>query len=384
MKITQAYEFVNDATKEILGEQAIDVDAELGNIVDVGKAIENIYADGAGLDAYVKAIANRIGKMLFVSRAYRGALPKILKDSWEFGSIVGKIQAELMDAGENEAWELVQGASYDPYVVNLPVVDAKFFNKMATFEIDITLPRDQVKQSFISADEMMRFLAMLEVQVNNSMEVKIEALTRACIANMIGVTIDDGTATPRCVKLLSDYNTIAGTSLTAAQALINEGFLRYAAGVLILYKGYLAEYSTLYNIGGKARHTPNDLLHFVVNTEFAARMKTNLGSTTYHKDLVELPFYEEISSWQGTGMGGSFADRTTIAGKCVSDSETITVNQSGVIGVMFDNDALGILQPKRKTETIYNPKGEFYNNFHKWESRQFNDFNENCVVFLLA
>ena len=50
---------------------------------------------------------------------------------------------------------------------------------------------------------------------------------------------------------------------------------------------------------------------------------------------------------------------------------------------MFDHEALGVLQPRRRTTTAYNPKGEFYNEFHKAESRYFNDFNENFVLFTL-
>lgn len=384
MKIEQAYNFVNEAQKEILGEQAIDVAKDLSNIVDVGKAIENIYANGEGLDAYVKAIANRIGRMLFVERAYRGSLPKILMDAWEFGSVMGKIQADLLEAKENETWELINGASYDPYVVNLPVVSSKFFNKMATFEIDITLPTEQVKQSFVSADEMARFLSMVETQVNNSMELKIDSLTRTCVINFIGATINNNNGA-RVVRLLTNYNTIKKTSLTAQQALLDADFLRYACGVLILYKGYLKEYSTLYNIGGKARHTPEDLLHVIVNTEFATRIKTNLGSTTYHKDLVELPKYEEVSSWLGTGTDGAFDSRSKVAGVvALADGTTASVEQSGVVAFMFDHEALGVLQPKRRTTTAYNPKAEYYNEFHKWESRYFNDFQENGVVFLLA
>lgn len=384
MKIEQVYEFVNDAQKEILGESAIDLDKDLSKIVDVGNAIQNIYADGSGLDAYVKAIANRIGRMLFVDRAYRGALPKILMESWEFGSIIGKIQAELPDAQENETWELVNGSSYDPYVVNLPIVDAKFFNKMATFEIDITLPSVQVKQSFNSADEMTRFLSMIETQVNNSMELKIESLTRACISNFILATADDGSSA-RVVNLVTNYNNINGTSLTAQSALLDAGFLRYAVGVLLLYKGYLGEYSTLYNIGGKARHTPSDLLHFIVNTEFASRIKTNLQSNTYHEDLVTLPKYEEVSFWQGSGTAGAFADRALVAGKFVEADGSVADADSvaNVVAVMFDHEALGVLQPRRRTTTAYNPKGEFYNEFHKSESRYFNDFNENFVIFTL-
>ena len=391
MEIKQVYDFANEAQKEVLGEKAIDLAKDLSNIVDVGESLTNAQ----GVDAYVQAIANRIGKMLFVSRAYTGRLPKVLKDSWEFGSIIGKLQAELMEASTNESWALVDGASYDPYVVNLPKISSKFWNKMTTFELDITYPEDQVKQSFASADELMRFMSMLETQVNNSMELKIDTLTMGTLINFIGGIINeeatDG-ANARVVHLLTEYNGLISTPLTADSALVNKGFLQYATARMIEYKARLAQYSTLFNLGGKPRHTPADLLHFVVHSTFATRAKTHLESDTFHKDLVSLPYYEEVAYWSGPGTTYALADTTKIAGVVAYNEQdadgVITeakgaVNKSYVIAVMFDHEALGVLQPRRKVKSIYNPKGEYFNNFHKWESRQFNDFNENGVVFIL-
>lgn len=378
MTINQVYQFVNDATKEVLGETAL-VNEDLSNIVDIGDSIQNAL----GVDSFYKAIVNRVGRMLFVTRPYKGKYLKMFMDAWEFGSIVGKIQAELMDATEADQWQIVNGASYDPYTVNLPVVSAKFFNKALAFEIDITTPVEQIKQSFASADEMARFLSMLEVQINNSMELKMEALAQRTINNMIGATIDTNNAA-RVVHLLTEYNTLAGTALTASTCLIDAGFLRYAVGRLIDYKAFLSEYSELYNEEGKSRHTPADLLHFVVNSTFASRIKTHLQSSTYHEDLVALPLYEEVSKWQGTGTAGSFTDRTTIKAQVVTaDGSTASVDKANIVACMFDHEALGILQPKKEVRTAYNPKGNYYNSFHEWHSRYFNSFTENMVVFVL-
>ena len=390
MTITQAYTYVNDAQKEVLGEQAITLTNDLTNIADVGVALQNAL----GVDAFYGKIANRIAKMMFVDRAYTGRLPKIFKDAFEFGSIVGKVQCDLLDAQQDEAWQIIQGASYDPYVVNLPVVSSKFWNKMSVFEIDVTFPDDQVKMSFTSRDEMLRFLAMVETMVNNSMEIKMDALVSACLVNFIGGILKDESdngANARVVHLLTEYNTLAGTTLTAKQALISEGFLRYAVGRMIEYKGYVRNYSTLFNVGGKPRHTPESLLHFVVNEVFASRAKTHLQSVTYNEELVKLPNYEEVSYWLGTGTSMDLQDCTTIAGTIEYNTQAgdvITpskgsVNQDYVIGVMFDDEALGVLQPNRKVTSQRNNKAEYTNYFHKWASRYFNDFNEVGCVFVL-
>ena len=391
MKIEQVYNYVNDAQKEVLGEKAITLTNDLFNITDVGSALE----DAMGVDAFYGKIANRIAKMLFTDRVYRGRLPKILKDSFEFGSIVGKLQAELIDAQQDESWAIINGASYDPFVVNLPVISSKFWNKLDAFEIDVTYPDNQIKTSFTSGNEMMRFLSMIETQVNNSMEVKIDALVSACLANFIGgILLDEvkrGTPTPRVVHLLTEYNTTAGTSHTAASALIDAGFLRYAVARLLEYKGFVANYSKLFNVGEKARHTPADLLHVVVNEVFASRCKTHLASQTYHEEFVKLPLYEEVSYWLGTGTSMALADCTKVAGVVEYNTQvgnviTTTkddIDQDYVIAVMFDNEALGMLQPARRVRSQRNEKAEYTNYFNKWQSRYFNDFNEVGVVFCL-
>ena len=378
MLFTQVYQFVNDAQKEVLGETSV-VAEDLSNIVDVGN---DISALPDGYEHFYNALVNRIGRMMFVDRVYTGKFRKLFRDQWEFGSILGKVQAELMDASENDEYQIINGASYDPFVVSLPVVSAKFYNKAVTLEIDITTPVEQVKQSFKSRDEMVRFLSMIEVMVNNSMELKLEILASRAVNNLIAVTADGAGA--RKIDLVTEYNTLAGTSLTASNCLINEGFLRYATARMLEVKGYLADYSTLYNIGGKARFTPADRLHLEINSTFASRCKTHLQSTTYHDDLVELKGYEEVASWQGTGTGGALADRTKVDVTAIlDDGTTKAVSVTNVVAVMFDEYAVGILQPKKEVRTAYNPKGNYYNAFHTWASRYFNDFNESAVIFTL-
>lgn len=379
MKIEQVYQFVNDATKEVLGETGLKVAEDLSNIVDVGESIAN----AVGYDAYVAALVNRIGRMVFVNRPYDGRYPKLLVDAWTFGSILGKVQAELMDATENESWNLIQGASYDPYVVNLPVVDVKFYNRQVVFEIDITLPKDQVKQSFTSAQEMGRFMAMLETMVRNSLNLKIDALLATAVNNFMAATIDTNNSA-RVIHLVTNYNAIAGTSLTADSALVNTEFLRYASAVILEKADQLTAYSKVHNEGNKARHTPKGLQHAILHSTFATRLDTHLGSVTFHDKMVKLSDFDTTPFWQGSGTGFAWADTSKIDVTAhLDDGTSKAVSKGNIAAFIFDREALGVLQPKEDIEGIYNPKGSYYNEFYKYATRLFNDFNENAVVFLL-
>ena len=374
MEMNQIAPLVNNFTSESIGESAI-LNEDLSNVVDVGESIFNANQ----FDHYVKSLVNQVGRMIFVNRAYRGSAPSVLMDSWEFGSVLEKISSEMPIATENETWELVDGASYDPNVFYQPRAEAKFFNKRITFEIDRSITERQVKESFQTPTQLNSFISMLYNEVEKSLTVKMDALIMRTINNMIGETIHDANPV-RAVNLLTMYNTRYGESLTAANAITTPEFIRFAAFQMGLYVDRMAKMSTLFNIGGKARFTPRDLLHIVTLSEFSAAAEVFLQSDVYHDEYTRLVNSERVAYWQGSGTSYSFTDTAKINIKLASDNST-TVEQGGILAIMFDRDALGVTHYESRVTTNYNPKAEFTNYFYKKEAGYFNDTNENFVVF---
>lgn len=383
MEVKQIYSLVNDITSEITGKTDL-VKEDLTNIVDVGKELFSI----SDVDNYVKSLVNRVGKTIFVNRKYSGKIPSVVMDSWEFGSILQKISADLPNATEDESWELENGASYDPNVFYKPTVSAKFYNSKITFEVPLSFTEKQVKESFNSASELNAFISMLYNAVEKSMTVKTDSLVMRTINNMIAQTYNTDNAGVRAVNLLAGYNTIkGGTPLTVDKALTDTDFLKYASMQVALYADRLGTMSTLFNAGGKERFTPRDMLHIVLLSDFAQSTKTYLESDTFNKELVELPKYETVPYWQGSGNSFEFSKVSKI-NVTISD-ETATggkkdIEISGILGVMFDRDALGVSNLDRRVTTNYNPKAEFFSNWYKFDAGYFNDLNENFVFFYIA
>ena len=383
MEVKQIYSLVNDITSEITGKTDL-VKEDLTNIVDVGKELFSV----SDVDNYVKSLVNRVGKTIFVNRKYSGKIPSVVMDSWEFGSILQKISADLPNATENESWELENGASYDPNVFYKPTVSAKFYNSKITFEVPLSFTEKQVKESFNSASELNAFISMLYNAVEKSMTVKTDSLVMRTINNMIAQTYNTDNAGVRAVNLLAGYNTIkGGTPLTVDKALTDTDFLKYASMQVALYADRLGTMSTLFNAGGKERFTPRDMLHIVLLSDFAQSTKTYLESDTFNKELVELPKYETVPYWQSSGNSFEFSKVSKI-NVTISD-ETATggkkdVEISGILGVMFDRDALGVANLDRRVTTNYNPKAEFFSNWYKFDAGYFNDLNENFVFFYIA
>ena len=379
MEIKQVYQFVNDAVGEVIGDTAI-VAEDLSNVVDIGNAIFNASA----FDAYVKSLVNHIGKVIFVNRPYRGSAPSVLMDAWEYGSVVEKIHSEMPEAVENESWDLVDGQSYDPHVFHQPVAEVKFFNKMTTFEIEASITERQVKQSFSNATQLNAFISMIFNEIEKSMTVRTDALIMRTINNMIVETAKDagGTGSPRAINLLSKYNTLYGESLTATNAIVDPDFIRYAAYQIALYTDRLTRMSTLFNVGGKQRFTPKDLQHIVMLSEFRAAADVFLQSGTFHDEYTKLVNAETVPFWQGSGTDYAFTSTGAINAKPASggDAQSIT----GVLGCIFDRDALGVMNNNQRVTTQWNAKAEFTNYFYKKDARYFNDLNENFVYFYVA
>ena len=391
MEVKQIYAIVNSVSSEVLGKTDIVKD-DLTGIVDLGTEVFN---QGA-VDNYVKSLVNHIGKVVFVNRPYSGKVPSVLMDAWEFGSVMEKVSADIPAAEENDTWNLTDGQEYKQDVFHKPVVTAKFFNSKVTFEVPVSITERQVKESFSSAEQLNGFLSMIYNAVDKSMTIKTDALIMRTINNMVGETLKADAAkftqsgkalsyasasTVRCVNLLYLYNQANGTSLTAAQAILNPDFIRYASYQMGLYADRLQSISALFNIGGKDRFTPKDALHVVLLSDFAKAAQAFLYSDTKNMEQVLLPNAETVASWQGSGQDYSFAHTSAINIKTASGTD---VNISGVLGVMFDRDALGVCNTDKRVTTNYNAKAEFFNNWYKFDASYFNDTNENFVVFYVA
>lgn len=385
MTVTQVKDLMNEVTREVLGEENI-VNENLSNVVDIGTQIFN----SSSVDSYVKSLVNHIGRVIFVNRVYRGSAPSVLMDGWEFGSVLEKITADLPEATDNESWELENNTSYDPNIFYKPTVSVKFFNNKVTFEIPCSFTEKQVKQSFSNSTQLNAFLSMIYNAVEKSLTVKIDSLIMRTINNFISETIynEYGSASLgsksgiRAINALYLYNNKFNKSLTANNCIYDKDFYKYLAYIMATTKTRMGKISKRYNIGGRDRFTSEEDLHVVLLADFAQGANIYLQSDTFHNDFVKLPNAEIVSQWQGSGTASDeYPANSTIN---VTNSAGHTVNTSGILGVMFDRDALGVCNIDRRVTTNYNPKAEFYTNWYKFDAGYFNDFNENFVVFFVA
>ena len=376
MLITQTKEILTTIANEMLGEENTIVTENLENLQDIG----NELITQANVDTYVKKLVDKIGKVVFKNRLLNSTAPSLLADSWEYGAILQKVRMKLIPAEENSAVKLVDGQSYDQNVFHQPTVSATFYSKEITFEVPISYTTKQLTSSFNSVTELNGFYNLLETTVQNSLTVKTDALIMRTINYRIGKTYTKGRASQK-INLLQGYNTASGKELTVATCFHDEGFLKYAIAEIKNYQDRLKLPSSLFNDKKEETFTPVQNQKLVLLSDFKNTVDTHLIPVVQNSENLKLTS-ETVPYWQGSGANFSFADISKIDVTLDTASEKAQVG--GIVGILFDDEALKVGNLSQYVTTNYNAKGDFYTNYYKEQSGFFVDLAENFVIFYVA
>lgn len=382
MTVNQIYTLVNSLAKQAYGETPVTV-VDGGSLVSLGNYV---LSSETSTDVFTKTLVDRIGKTIVSNRAYTPEAAVLLKDPVEYGAILQKIYIEPMDAEENDSWTLLDGTDYSPFVLHKPTVKQKLFAKMTTFDIPFSIPDIQLKTAFESAESMAAMISGVFTSVQMSMSVRAEQTGKIAYANFIAEKIkaqkQPEAKGVHAVNLLSLYNTAHTSTLDVDTALTDVEFLKFATATINLYRKRMRSASVVFNTDGYIRHTPDENMSVCVLADFATAVTSYLQADTYHNEMVALPNYTEITSWQGLGTSANFDEVSKIA--ITPASGGANIEQSGIICVLTDVNAIAMTVENVRMKSIYNPRNETTNYFNKADYGYMNDMSENGIVFYVA
>ena len=391
MQVTQIAKELNEWIAERCGDARFDADTaaqfivreDLANIVDIGTAVYKYEWQ----DNFVKSMIDRIGRMVFVNRRTRGFAPDLQRNAWEYGSVMSKSRTKRFEAKENPSWKLQKGQVVEQFVFEPPTVRNKYYNIKIAWQIDCSFAEIQVREAFTSPGEMGRFFAMIESAIQQALDDQMDSLTMRAIMGFIGEKIDRGSGV---IDVLTPFNTIASTSLTLENMTYSEDWCRYAAYQILIAKQRIKARTSIYNANEEAGYdtaTPGEYLRFVLHSDVGEALNVYLNAQTYHNDFSDVGSYDVVPMWQTAGTEWQRDATTRINIDLPSNVEREVANYKyidrlGIIGVMFDTDAIVINNENQRVTSAYNANGEYYTNYYKIDTNVLIDLDENGIVFV--
>ena len=383
MKANQIYTLVNDAASEALGKSAITA-KDTGSFVSLGNVV---FSSTANTEQFYKSLVDRIGKTVIAIRKFKGKKRSVKRDDLAWGIMYQKISFKTKTAVENASWN-TEGGQVNPFDINRSTeVVQKLFSVMGTWSYEDNFPLYQLFTAFTNEAAMGAFISGISTNIENSLTIAEDALANLAVStNIAGVLISGKTVQKR--NLLKEYNTLNGSDLKASNCLYDASFLKYASYQINDTVKNIMNASDAFNPEGIARQTFGEDLVVEVLGKYSAATASYLESDTYHKELVALPRYEEVSYWQAPGTNFDFADVSKIdivnANLKTVGNETGTIAQSGIIAFIHDIDSCASIVTRFRDYSYPNNRDESMNIIKKADKGYMVDLSENAVVFYVA
>lgn len=382
-QINQIYQVLNLATQEAWGDIGINV-IDNSTLISLGNYVLN---SSTSKDVWTGKLTDIIGRTIFVERALDVEDLGIRRDEFTWGAIMRKIRVKPKLVEHNQEYDLGT-EEFNPFEITTPEVYEMLFSKFGTFESQVTITDEQLFTAFKSEVEMTAFYSMIFKQLEDSMARAIKSFDRLALVNFIGEKLNLQTTQPsklHAINLLAEYNTTFEKTLTAAQSYTDPDFLRYFAAKLIEFKGYIAADTAAFNASdGYPSQTPENYLNLYILNSIDAKLNSYLYSTTFHDDLIKVNNYKTVKFWQGVGNENPFSpENTSKINITLASDGTTTIEQSGIIAVMTDVDAVATYYNREKAESWRIPK-KGTNHWKAITRMMINDLYENGIIFYVA
>lgn len=377
---------LNSIVQQATGQQAQQV-TNTAEFVSVAQT-----ALKTGYDPVLQAISQVLSRTIFSIRPYTRKFGGLMVSNQQFGNIVRKLNIADKDWEEDSRFELTDQNSVDMYKVNKPSILQTNFYGANVFEKSLTIFKDQLDCAFSNPDEFGRFVSMTMTNASDMIEQAHENLARATLANFIGGKISGDTAS--VIHLLTEYNTITGlktplTAETVYQPANFKPFMQWVYSRVASLSSLMTERTQKFhiNVTGKeiSRHSPVNKQKVYLYAPARYQTETMVLADVYHDNFLRMADNETVNFWQSIDKPDEInVQPVYLQADGTLKSDDSPVNQKGIFGVMFDEEAAGYTVVNQwSAPTPFNSKGGYSNIFWHFTDRYWNDFTENGIVLLL-
>lgn len=377
---------LNSLVAQSEGKEDI-TEVNIDNIASFGDRLVTSSED-ASKDIVFKTLLDRIGRTITDLLPYENKFAYIFKEAFHYGVILQTLHVDNFEARTSGIYDNLDENDVDEdiFKVNLPSVHQKLFENQQPWEFKVTITDLQIKSAFTDETTLAAFINGIFTAMNNSIVKYLETAARTVYMDLIAHKMvaeeADGVNTLHAVNVLQQYYDETGIELNYANGewKYNADFLRWLTSTFTDYVGLFEEMSVIFNTDDYETFTPKDMLHFVINNKIADNIKRFMQSDVYNKELVGLPAYKEISSWQALGKRASLDKRLQVKVTYGSGASAKDVDAT-VIAVMHDDRVLSMTLKDRFTVDIPNKHGHRRNVWEQGTICNFINMGHNALVF---
>lgn len=387
--ISDTYLVLNSLVKQSEGKTAL-TETDITDTVSFGKKLLS-SEDQTSKDVVFKALIDRIGKTIIDMLAYENKFARVFKDAFAYGSVLQTIHVANFEAKKSGVYDNLDDGDVDAdiYKMYLPTVDQTLYENIQPWEFAVTITDKQIETAFISAEGVAGFINGIFTAMKNSIVKYLETCARTCYENLIVADINKGGNV--AINVLQKYYDETGVELNENNYQYNADFNRWLTSLFTDYVGLFEEMTVLFNHKAYETFTPRDMCHVVINNKIADNIKRFMTSNVYNDELVSMPYYDEVSSWQAIGKDSpSIANRLGVYAKYKNpdytvggtEPEYISANKK-VIAVIHDDRVLSLTLKDRRTVTKVNEHGARRNVWEQGTVCNFVNLGHNSIVFYI-
>lgn len=380
MELIQIAELLNETlVPNLLGEDTT-IAADLSNIVDLGAKIEDLT--GKEVENYAQTFIVGVARNLFETRLYKSSYYGLMNDAREYGGVIQRARAKnLIEAEDSHIWTLEDGTDYFDGKYHGTDLDVRVYSQDNAFKVVHSIPTEEFKQYFTSADGVSDLVALIEANVRNSIEVKLEALAKSTLQELIANAAVDS----RVLHMVTLYNSIftPETDLTTATCLHNASFLRWYVEQTLRLRDMLKDVNKKYNDGSVPTFTPEEDIRVTMLTEVDKAIVCSMLADTFHNDLLSIGEYNTINFWQNASNSLLPSLGVTAEIKYQGEDDETATTISSIGAVLYDRYSCGLTARLSKITSSYIGSEDFTNYYHHIARSSFVDPRNAAVVLAL-
>lgn len=397
MTVFQAGTILQSLVKQATGQTVIAASTP-GEFVSVAQT-----ALKTGYDPILNAMSQMWGRTIFSIRPYSRKFSGLEMSMERWGNAVRKLSIadKPIEDDARFTWPvgynsdkatnaIGNGESVDMYALNKPDILQVNFYGQSVYENSYTIFKDNMDVAFTSPEEFMRFNSLVTGNRSDKLEQYRENIARGILANYIGSLLAEKQNT-RIVHLLTEYNDQTGLTLTAQSIYQPDNFTSFMqwvyariANISRMMTERSEMYQTVINEKHVMRHTPANKQKVYLYSKAMDQFDSMVKANSFHDNYLKYTDYEGVNFWQSIETPDSIQVTPVYTSSTGIATTGEAVEQAGIFGVIFDEEALGYAQVNNwAAVTPFNAKGGYWNTYDHVNFRAIMDMSEKGVLLLL-